>query len=306
MKKTKVKGFTLTELLVVIAIFGIIMAGALQLIAPVTKMMVQADVHEGGNAAVSSIASLLRTQLSPVEYLQVNNAAMNEASREAAVEKFVDDYYNGIIKNGSTVTAPSYGKGKVHVLQIDNSQNGKISTWIYDVTFDPTASAITGSPVYTEFAVNKAYYDSYSFEVKLGTYDTIAKFDEKVELISEAQKVMMNLNSRETAFTIKASTRRNNTDYSFLTTSTMSLVNLYNRIGGPGTAVTGVYYVVDKQSAGGTLVDAIVDRADPLLTNYTKISSGIQVDLSALDANGKVNDTGYTFIYSYGAEIDTQ
>ena len=87
----------------------------------------------------------------------------------------------------------------------------------------------------------------------------------------------------------------------------MSLVNLYNRVGGPGTAVSGVYYVVDEKDIAGTKTPVIMDRADPLLTKYTKIDSGIQVDVTAMNTvTGKVNDTGYTFIYSYGAEIDTQ
>ncbi len=304
-KKAKVKGFTLIELIVVMAIFGIIMFGALQLITPVMKMMVTTDVHEGGNAAVTSISSLLETELSTAEYLRVQNTILDDAQRQAAVNDFVTTYYDGVIQSGSTVASPTYGNGLIHVLQVDNTNNGKVSTWVYSTRFEPLAHSVTLQS-YNEWAVNKAYYDNYRFELKPGSYTTMDAFD-NVTFTTEAdmQSILMNLNARETAFTIKATTTRNHTDYSFLSTSTMSLVNLYNRKSGPGGPVTGLYYVVDKREDTSVTPpvweDYIADRGSQNLLNFTPILSGITVDTA-----GSASNDGYTFIYSYGAEIDTE
>ena len=314
----KVKGFTLMELIVVMAIFGIIMFGALQLVNPVMKMMVQADVHEDGNAAVSSISRLLETELSSVEYLALNTKALSDTERTAAVNQFVDAYYSGVLASGSTTSSPKYATGKVHVMQIDNTNNGKVSTWVYDITCDPAGTTyITNptSPAYTEYAINKAYYDSYSFVLKPGSYTTIDQFDNAVFKATpdtsnpdeySMTDLLMSFTARETAFTIKATTNRNKTDYSFLTTSTMSLVNIYNRDRGP---VTGVYYCVDKKDTNTELnhppvwEDYIADRGAQNLMNHTMISSAIMNPPAGSNAE---SNNGYTFIYSYGAEINTQ
>jgi prepilin-type N-terminal cleavage/methylation domain-containing protein len=307
MKKKTVKGFTLIELIVVMAIFGIIMFGALQLIPPVSKMMVQADVNEGGNAAVSSISNYLEGQLSSVEYLSIKNSVVSDSERTALVKDFVDTYYKGVLKAGSTVSSPVYGTGTVHVLQIDNTANGKISSWDYTVSFDPSVSPTLSN--YTEWAVNKAYYDSYSYEIKPGSYSSLDVFDSAVPVPDD---VLMNFTARETSFTIKSSTNRNNTTYSFLTNSTMSLSNIYNRPlsadsslgGGPGGAVTGIYYVVDKVTVNiagvDTQVDSIVDISSKHFeSGRTPIGSAIKTDTGG-------DNSGYCFVYSYGVEMITQ
>lgn len=305
-KKAKVKGFTLAELIVVMAIFGIVMFGALQLVRPVMKMMIQADVHEGGNAAVSSISGYIENELSGAEYLIVKNSLPavdpnTNVMDATSVREFVKTYYEGVLKAGCTATSPAYGKGKVHVMTIDNTQNGKISSYVYDVSFAPGAVPTLASS--QEYAVNKAYYDNFSFQLKPGAYSTMNEFDSATFTnTTDMQDILMNLTAKETTFTIKATASRNRADYSFLSVSSMSLINLYNRKGGP---VTGVYYVVDERedtSDPNNIVTEkyIADRGEQNLTVVPKILSGIKVDVTS------TSNDGYTFIYSYGAEIDTQ
>ncbi|MDE5564484.1 MAG: prepilin-type N-terminal cleavage/methylation domain-containing protein [Oscillospiraceae bacterium] len=300
--KRKVKGFTLIELIVVLATFSIIMFGAMQLIQPVTKMMVQSEVYEGGNAAVTSISTYLENSLSTAEYLKVYDGLLTGTALDDEVADFVDTRYGGVLAAGSTTSSATYGEGQIHVLQIDNTANGKISSYVYNVNFDPSAATIVGSPTYTEWAVNKAYYDDYSFEIKPGIYTSVPEFDTTVPTAAD---VMANLSAKSTSFTIKAATTRNNTDYSFLTSSTMSLVNIYNN---HGAAVSGLYYVIAHLENPTTHVweTKIADRAaaniylDNGVTPYPTILSALDVSLTSMSTDA------YTFIYSYGAEIDTQ
>ena len=333
--KRKVKGFTLVELLVVMAIFGIIMFGALQLIPPVMKMMVQADVHESGNAAVSSISGYLESELSTAEYLYASNVlpattsvGVNEIelADKKLVRDFVTQFYEGVLKNGATATSPDYGNGKVHVLLIDNTQNGKISEIVYKVR-DFEIGITDSDLIYessTEYAVNKAYYDNYNFEIMCGTYDE-SSFD-LTDPVSY-QDFLNNLSSRNTAFSIRATTHRNNTDYSFVTNSTMSLVNIFNN----PTGVPGVYYGITEVYDPGTqtLTPYIVDitngynedgfskymskykmnEYDALNNHYYDLKNsrheGLLGTSKIIDHTIGATD-GYCFIYSYGSEIDTQ
>lgn len=325
MKNMKLKGFTLIELLVVMAIFGIIMAGAMQLIPSVTKMMVQSTVHEDGNAAVSSISKYLEGELAPAEYLFINNSVATEDEREELIKNYVLSYYEGVLVNGSTPDAPIYGTGKVHVMTIDNNKNGQISNWVYDVKFNvpdkPTAAIapsdfITGLDSYTEFAVNKAYYDTYDFTIKAGLYEDTSTFDPAAP--DTFENIVSSVASSNTSFTIEAATnrRRNGQIYTFQTTSSMSLTNLHHRSGG---GVKGTYYVVDQTVENNKIKNAICDitKDGPLvpLSKYQSTANGDENDFRMSRHYGYVavgskvfyeeapTTNGYTFVYSYGSEI---
>lgn len=326
MKNTKVKGFTLIELLVVMAIFGIIMAGAIQLIPSVTKMMVQSTYHEEGNAAVNSIARYLESELAPAEYLTVTNYVSDE---EELVKDFILSYYEGVLANGSG-TEPgtqAYGKGKVHVMTIDNNNNGRITKRIYDVNFDiqndpnPIASKfiIDQYPKKGEapkIAVNKAYYDAYDFTIVPGPY--VPKEEGEEEEEEEEEDVHGNLidgiTAGNTNFHITATTKRkvNGTHYSFSTNASMSLTNIHHRHGGP---VEGRYFVIDQAREGSEIVNTITDitRDDPTpISSYTPeftlsrhkgyVATGMKMDYRTPDAADKGT---YVFVYSYSTEIKT-
>ncbi len=314
MKNTKVKGFTLIELIVVMAIFGIIMFGAMNLIRPVTKMMVQSDVYEGGNAAVTSISNYLEGELSTAEYLIASNTIPSD-NGVALVEEFVKSYYEGVLKAGCTADAPQYGKGKVHVMTIDNTQNGKISNYIYEVSFALGAPNVTLRST-QEYAINKAYYDAYSFTIKAGLYEDNT-FDPTQP--DTYEQLIANLSTKETVFTIQASTERMNTTYSFLSNATMSLVNIYNR---NGKGVPGAYYVVNEEydTTNAELTKKIVDITTPNLSKQGETYSDnngadhpftVSRQYGSVLTGSKVqyvdgSTDGYCFVYSYGAEMDTQ
>ncbi len=336
--KRKVKGFTLVELLVVMAIFGIIMFGALQLIPPIMKMMVQADVHEGGNAAVSNISGYLESELSTAEYLwaydslpATTSVGVNEIelADKSRVREFVELFYEGVLRNGATVDSPQYGEGKVHVLLIDNTQNGKISEIVYNVR-DFEIGITDSDLIYessAEYAVNKAYYDNYDFEILCGTYD-LSDFDPTdPDYENKRKKFQDSVTAKSTAFSIRATTHRNNTDYSFVTNTNMSLVNIYKNSMG----VPGVYYGITEvyNPSTTTVTPYIVDITNGYnengLSKYmskykdTEIDAmhGFTYSLKKSRHEGLLNTSkvveppsgstdGYCFIYSYGSEIDTQ
>ncbi len=311
--KKNVKGFTLVELIVVMAIFGIIMFGAMNLVIPVIKMMVQSDVHEGGNAAVSNISSYLENELSSAEYMLASNTVPADNGK-AYVEEFVKSYYEGVLRSGAEVDSPAYGEGLVHVTTIDNTKNGKISKYTYGVSFVPGVPNVTLKSS-QEYAINKAYYDSYSFNIKAGLYEENTFDPTQPDLY---ENLISNLSTKETVFTIQASTVRNHTTYSFLSNATMSLVNIYNR-GGKG--VPGAYYVINEawDYTANELVTSIEDITMASLSKstdtyqdggITKYYTNSRTYGSVLTGSKVLYDAtstaGYCFVYSYGPEINTQ
>ncbi len=331
--KKKLKGFTLIELLIVLAVFGVIMFGALQLIPTVTRMMVLSDVHEGGNAAVSSISGYLENELSTAEYLYAYNKLPatttfgdNEIKLDDTgdVEDFVELFYEGVLRKGATVEHPDYGNGLVHVLLIDNTANGKISEITYKVSdfaigIDATDIDYESS---REYAVNKAYYDSYSFDIRCGTFENLSTdgvdFDDKTS--QSYEDFVSNLSSKNTAFSIMATTTRQGQPYSFVTNSTMSLINIYKN----NTGVPGVYYVITElanPSASDTrkIVDITKGyNEDGFSAHMSVRGEGTDFELSRTrgllntskiphyNDDDESNNDGYCFIYSYGSEINTQ
>lgn len=329
MKKRTVKGFTLIELIVVMATFGIILFGAMNLIPHVSSIMVLADVREEGNAATSNIASYLKNQLSPVEYLNVKNYVVPgvqdggnyKLSDTSVISEFVESYYEGVVRAGADPTtfagnAAEYGDGIIHVLTIDNdaSDSGKISHYQYKANFkvgDPNLTFVSSE----EYAVNEAYYDNYEFYIKVGMY---TENDMAAMPVDDRNKLLDSLTVNNTSFTIEASTNRRvsvgqDQTYSFVANSSMALINLYNRSDG---AVPGLYYAINEKMEGtpAALVRTLVDVSQPiskksdnalftLSRTQGQILKGSWVEYKepAVGTKG-----GYTFIYSYGEQIDTK
>ncbi|MDE5768617.1 MAG: type II secretion system GspH family protein [Oscillospiraceae bacterium] len=321
-KIKKLKGFTLIELIVVIAIFGIILAAATSVMMPVYKTTIMTEIQENGSAAVTNISRFIEGELSTAEYGRIVCTKYNDAEREAAVEDFAETYYGGVVRAKSPLSGLSnddYAEGKFHVLQIDNSGTvGKISKWTYTVNSMGSISATQTD--YQEYAVNKSYYDTYNFEIKPGSYATVEEFDKWTLTGTDdgagniINQIDLNkcLSPTNTAFTIKAITHRSTadspkTEYSFVSTMTMPWVNqLFG-----ADSVKGVYYCVDKVEAkeadgvttkrdpSGNVImeDAFVDRGASTLTMHTPILARCKYDPG--------DNSAYTFIYSYGSEIDT-
>ncbi|MDE6088592.1 MAG: type II secretion system GspH family protein [Oscillospiraceae bacterium] len=316
MKSKKLKGFTLIELIVVIAIFSIILLAATSVMMPVYKTTVMTEIQENGSAAVTNISRFIEGELSTAEYSRIVCTTYDDTGRKAAVEDFAKTYYGGVVRAKSNVNSPDYAKGTFHVLQIDNSGTiGKISKWTY--TVDDLGSISASAPTYQEYAVNKSYYDTYDFEIKPGSYATVEEFDAWSLDGSSGNTIEVDkcLSPSNTAFTIKATTHRSTvdspkTEYSFVSTMTMPWVN---QVFGSSSAVKGVYYCVDKvqameadgitpkkDPAGNPIMEnAFVDRGSGTLVSpeYTNIFARCKYEPG--------DNSAYTFIYSYGSEIDT-
>ena len=318
----KFKGFTLIELIVVLATFSIIMFGALSLMTPVSKMMVQADVHEGASAAATNITRYLEQELSGAEYLYAGNGLLTPEKREQYLKDYVTDYYEGVLKAGSTPESPNYAGGKIHLLMIDNTKDAKISRYTYEYE----SFGITDNPTYktpveqVEYAVNKAYYDDYDFEIQVGSYDDLTAFDNAVIngnfLVSGEGKIYDSI-----AFTVKTTANANHTDYHFLTSTAFPLVNPANR---SGVYPEKNYYVITqkKVTVDGTtekIENSIIDIADADASSQKYASPDYELcrhkwnaksvnifPYSTSGVNPENNKDGYWFIYSYGSEIKTQ
>lgn len=120
MKKKILKGFTLIELIVVMAIFSILMAGALALVDPVSKINKTASDFEKTNAYVDNIQDYLQDSLRYAENVWVYQGNMSDSDLKDEAEDFRNKYYNETIttKDGSDVV---YTKGNIRILTILNN-----------------------------------------------------------------------------------------------------------------------------------------------------------------------------------------
>ncbi len=341
--KKQVKGFTLIELIVVMAIFGTILASAMALIQPSSKVLSNAQNQESGNAAVSNISSFLENELSSVEYLSVINDAASTPNT-GYIEEYVKSYYEGVLKAGSTVDHREYGEGDIHMMVVNNNDNGRITRYTYHVSFTPGDFDITLKDTQE---VNKAYYNDYYFTIRAGLYENEDDFEDGEETY---QTLLNSITSKNTQFTIRTVVKckcpscghefplNYGVDHcpscgqhitkkggSFLSTAAMSLVNIYNR---STSGVSGRYYVVNEaivNNAGEEpgIVKSIMDITNPAMTkkgtsqevehlNGAKetLTSNSDRQAGYVMLGTKVyyageNTNGYTFIYSYGSEIKT-
>lgn len=310
MKKNKVKGFTLIELIVVMAVFMVVLLAATSMMEPVSKMVTLADVRESGAAQVNSIGSFLQSELGSAEYLMVTNTAKTtDTECQAMVNDYVKRYYEGALKNGATAAAPAYGQGKVHVMTIDNANDGNISTKVYNVSFALNSSC--GSAVeHDDNAINKAYYVNTKYRIEL--LGNMMTSDTEVPTFDPTT-----LSASDTTFRIKAFVTRgagtsNPKTYEFSTNATVPFVNIMERTG----CASGKYFVFLESGTVGTssYKAEIVDLASAVLPSvsahpeYTLTRS--KGGLSSKSSIWVVPDagstgTGYTFVYSYGSEMNT-
>lgn len=185
--KKNLKGFTLVELIVVMAVFGLIMLGALQFLDPVNKMMRGASVQEANTASVDNVKRYLEGTLRYANAVDVYNGEIIGGEEQAAID-FVNRYYmNRVDSNDDPV------KLDVHIMKIDNDDQGKISECVYKIeagyTYKEWNTALSvpnwdyidlanpktisakkvgvDVPAY-ESVINDVYYENYSMFVTLG------------------------------------------------------------------------------------------------------------------------------------------
>lgn len=97
-KKT-LKGFTLIELIIVLAIFSGIMAGAISLVDPVSKIMTKASVTEKTNSYVNTIQDYVEGSVKYAENLNVYLLSADPDEEEKRVAEMVDNYRKTYFSN---------------------------------------------------------------------------------------------------------------------------------------------------------------------------------------------------------------
>ncbi len=203
----KLKGFTLIELIVVMAIFSVIMFGAMQLIQPVSNIFTTTYKQESVAASTDNIKRYIESNLRYAQYVRVTDSAPSHAD----LVKFVDDYYNGWVyykdettydyisgdlyvmkidnANGGKISqwALEYKAGDVRAtgtpgtgpldtgnMYLEYSNDGIASNDI-PASDDDILSTVTptfdASNPDQDWAINKAMYNDYNFNISLGAYE---------------------------------------------------------------------------------------------------------------------------------------
>ncbi|MDE6035854.1 MAG: prepilin-type N-terminal cleavage/methylation domain-containing protein [Ruminococcus sp.] len=195
--KKNLKGFTLVELIVVMAVFGIIMAGALQFLNPVSKMMKGSSLQESNSATVDNIKRYLEGTLRYASSVYVHNGDLKkydggnpvilggteENKQLEAVKNFVDDYFKDKADSNNDPI-----KGEVHLMKIDNDNGGRITESLFNFeagytyydwngvdAWDSPSTGVSASVSMTSFdkpVINDVYFKDYSIFTTLG-YNTV-------------------------------------------------------------------------------------------------------------------------------------
>ncbi len=173
-KSKKLKGFTLVELIVVIAIFSMVMFGALALILPVSNQFRSTVKFENVRANLDNIRLYIEGSLRYADRVHIYTGT-DGTNIDTAVGKFVTDYKfignydvaeSGVNKTFNRAAVDtSIANIEVYVMEIhngDTDNKGKISLSTYD-----SAGAKIGDT--KQFAVNKAFYDNYGFNINFGS-----------------------------------------------------------------------------------------------------------------------------------------
>lgn len=151
----KLKGFTLIELLIVMAIFGIIMLGVMNIADPLAKVMNKSSAKEKSAAYVDNISEYLDSSIRYAKYIQVYKGEFGPdhgLSENEALEKFVNDYYDGCIDSSYNLM-----KGKLHVMRL-------INTGAYDNAGSPVLVTAPTAGGGSEFCADGEIWESvYDF-----------------------------------------------------------------------------------------------------------------------------------------------
>lgn len=166
----KLKGFTLIELIIVIALFSMIMFGAMAMLGPVSKQFSSTAKFESVRANLDNTRLYVEGKLRYADRIHIYSNY--NALPANAVTDFSNMYWlNGHTDSSSGLTYDraaidsSLSNIRIYVMEIHNddaSYKGKISLRAYEKNGTEVTSA------YKNFAVNKAYYEDYGFDINFG------------------------------------------------------------------------------------------------------------------------------------------
>lgn len=180
MKKSVLKGFTLVELLVVMAIFSVLMAAALALTTPVSKMYKNTALAEKTYSYSHNIQEYIQNTLEYSDNLYIYTTDTLGTTYSSDLQKLAEDYrkdhYQDLITyDGATERMI---RGKVYIMRLLNKPDtsdasnpipaGQIVLYEYgfkDNAIDPTC-------VTKKAVLNPTYFNAkdskYSFSYALG------------------------------------------------------------------------------------------------------------------------------------------
>lgn len=304
----KLKGFTLVELIIVIAVFSVIMFGALQLMDPIGRIFASSYRQESISASADNIKRYIESNIRYAEYVRITDTAPTHDD----LVQFVDDYYNGKFYQEDASGTLKYANGDLYVMRIDNANGGQISQWelkytagdicavgsklnesngdetLYlsytndfinvPATEDDIESVVTpafniASPD-TEWAVNRAMYNEYQFNISLGVFELV---DGQLVTDTEYYNSYANVDQqifgqRNFAMTITAYGRDSQTGEVDRTLDEETGVYTYD----PG-------YVY---SASLALTNVYAERQYPIFTWVYDTTSGVSSQKMTADAEG--------------------
>ena len=219
MKKSIKKGFTLVELIVVMAIFSILMVGVMSLITPVSNMFKSTAISEKTYSYANNVQQYLQTKLEYSENVFIGSSgpmgltsdgkANNEKIAEL-VEDFRYSHYADTITTPDGGDTVNYLNGKIHVIRLVNSEDGKLSNGenvqkgqithrVYDFNSKADAKISSDTVVDEVPELNTAFLNArdaaydFSYSMGAGTLITHTPIDEHGDAITdERYKVLDN------------------------------------------------------------------------------------------------------------------
>ena len=189
-QRTKLKGFTLVELIVVMAIFSVLMAGALALTTPVSKMYKNTALAEKTYSYAHNIQEYIQGALEYSDSLYVYTedklGTTFTNDKKALAEDFRKKHYDNVVTSDDGTTSRPI-KGKIYIMRLLNKADGSIPAGqitLTEYSFDGDNLTLS-SPERT--MLNDVYFSSsdsnYSYSYTLGasklvTVDTPTGGDE--------------------------------------------------------------------------------------------------------------------------------
>lgn len=121
MKKSVLKGFTLVELLVVMAIFSVLMAAALALTTPVSRMYKHTALAEKTYSYSHNIQEYLQGALEYADslYVLTGDNLSEYSSMQELAEKFRKEHYDNVVKSDDGTSIRGV-RGKIYILRLLN------------------------------------------------------------------------------------------------------------------------------------------------------------------------------------------
>lgn len=326
--KKAVKAFTLVELVIVMAVFTILLAGAMALVDPVSKIMKKSSVSERTYSYLNTIQLYLEDSLKYSEDLWIYTAenidedhddTVNNAELLKIVNNYKTLYYGDTVKYNKTSSDIDFIQGTIRVLRLENSNDGQISLYEYGFSSDkPILTAATPSN-----QLNEAYFDAvdsrYIFRYALGVnslvnVDVAGESDSFAALSNDLNNVAGSVIHQDLSITLVAAkagsmvSQTNAADGSEyiafrqpcgLSVANLPLTNINSR---GNVALSRPYWKKDPSDSTVYLRDAdskpvLAPQTGVMLpqafTAKTDAASGDNVDL----------DQDIYFIYSYTDEI---